>query len=379
LYVDGALLGSANQSGRIGFTGINHSIGASYNGVSGSEFFNGQIDEVRIWNIARTASDLAQYLNRSLTGAEPGLMAYYRFDEGAGPSAADSTVYGHNGVLINGPAWANSTAPLLPLSVTLISFIPGAGRQGSSVTITGSNLLAVTSVLFNGVSATFTINSYFSLTAVVPIAATTGPISLVTSFNTVASMNAFLVDNTAPSLSIIIPTNATFVSNLALLSAQASDNSAGSGISSVVFYIQRESDLAFWTGSSWGPPTPLLATPAGGFWSINSNLSEDSGLNDGAYTVYAVATDNAGNSTAVNLGLTVDQNSTVTPITPLANGHVLVRFPGIPGRIYHVQTSSNLSTWLDVGTLTEDNSGILQFDDADAPGFALRFYRTVTP
>ena len=53
--------------------------------------------------------------------------------------------------------------------------------MGTSVVITGTNLLGVTSVKFNGVTATFvgTITAT-SVTATVPTGATTGPIVVVT-------------------------------------------------------------------------------------------------------------------------------------------------------------------------------------------------------
>src|SRR5256885_3797835 len=49
---------------------------------------------------SRTASEIVQYFNRSLTGLEPGLAAYYRFDEASGTTANDSSGNGRNGVLI---------------------------------------------------------------------------------------------------------------------------------------------------------------------------------------------------------------------------------------------------------------------------------------
>ncbi len=44
--------------------------------------FNGSIDEVRIWNVARTTQQLAANSYRELRGNEAGLIAYYDFNEG---------------------------------------------------------------------------------------------------------------------------------------------------------------------------------------------------------------------------------------------------------------------------------------------------------
>jgi uncharacterized repeat protein (TIGR03803 family)/YD repeat-containing protein len=57
------------------------------------------------------------------------------------------------------------------------SYSPQSGNTGSSVTITGANLLGAT-VSFNGVQATITSNTATSITAIVPAYASTGPISV---------------------------------------------------------------------------------------------------------------------------------------------------------------------------------------------------------
>jgi len=84
-------------------------------------YFNGQIDEFRVWNVARSASDIMSTMSHPLTGNEAGLTGYWKFDETSGTSAADSvTTAGHTahpGMLTasspaNDPTWVVSTAPL---------------------------------------------------------------------------------------------------------------------------------------------------------------------------------------------------------------------------------------------------------------------------
>ncbi|MCS6968842.1 MAG: LamG-like jellyroll fold domain-containing protein [Cytophagales bacterium] len=55
-----------------------------------NSYFNGQIDEVRIWSVARTQAQINQYRNQLLDRCNlpPGLIAYYDFEEGS-----DNTVY----------------------------------------------------------------------------------------------------------------------------------------------------------------------------------------------------------------------------------------------------------------------------------------------
>ena len=84
-------------------------------------YFNGYIDEFRIWNVARTASEITSTMKHTLVGNEPGLTGYWKFDETSGTTAADSvTTAGHTahpGTLsassaANNPTWVVSMAPL---------------------------------------------------------------------------------------------------------------------------------------------------------------------------------------------------------------------------------------------------------------------------
>ena len=71
--------------------------------------------------------------------------------------------------------------------------------MGTTVTITGTNLTGATSVKFNGVAATFTVNSATQITATVPAGATTGKIEVVAPSGTVTSTTDFTV-TTAPTV-----------------------------------------------------------------------------------------------------------------------------------------------------------------------------------
>ena len=59
------------------------------------QFFNGLIDDVRIWNTARTESQIQSAMKTELAGDESGLVAYYNFNQGlaGGNNTGISTVY----------------------------------------------------------------------------------------------------------------------------------------------------------------------------------------------------------------------------------------------------------------------------------------------
>jgi hypothetical protein len=72
-------------------------------GGSALSYFNGEIDDFRIWNTARSESQIQSNMYTELEGTESGLMAYYNFEEGAGDTLADRSGNGHDGSFMNNP------------------------------------------------------------------------------------------------------------------------------------------------------------------------------------------------------------------------------------------------------------------------------------
>jgi len=76
-----------------------------------SRFYDGQMDEARVWNVVRSETEIRDAMHRQLSGSEPGLVAYYNFNVNSGAVLPDLTTNGHSGTLTNGPVWTNSTIP----------------------------------------------------------------------------------------------------------------------------------------------------------------------------------------------------------------------------------------------------------------------------
>jgi pimeloyl-ACP methyl ester carboxylesterase len=72
---------------------------------------------------------------------------------------------------------------------SLTSFTPPSVASGNVITITGTNLFAVTNVAFNGVTAQFTIVSDSIIQAVVPSNAISGPLSITANSVSLSSSN----------------------------------------------------------------------------------------------------------------------------------------------------------------------------------------------
>ena len=68
--------------------------------------FDGLIDDVRVWSVARSSAALAGDHDVTLTGTEAGLVGYWRLDEGAGAGAGDSTTAGNTLSLVGPPGWS---------------------------------------------------------------------------------------------------------------------------------------------------------------------------------------------------------------------------------------------------------------------------------
>lgn len=77
--------------------------------------FNGAFDELRVWNIARSAADIAQNYEKPLRGNESGLVGYFKFDEATGATMlADSvSTSGHTAHFAHLLASDSAKAPTL--------------------------------------------------------------------------------------------------------------------------------------------------------------------------------------------------------------------------------------------------------------------------
>ncbi len=101
----------------------------------------GKLDELAIYNRALSAQEIFGTMRRKLAGNEPGLVAYYDFDEGTGQTISDKSGHGNHGRLgetpeadANDPSWVSSEAPNPPL---IFTFDSGPGSDFSVVNAGG--------------------------------------------------------------------------------------------------------------------------------------------------------------------------------------------------------------------------------------------------
>lgn len=132
--------------------------------------FDGEVDELRIWDDERTEAELRSHMHKPLFGNESNLIAYYRFDQVSGSNLPDVSVNRENATLqdfaLTGSVsnWVSSTAPVV--AEAQINHIKG---PGSCLVLDGSNDYVQVSNFLNPSSSNWTMEGWFnsnSLTSV---------------------------------------------------------------------------------------------------------------------------------------------------------------------------------------------------------------------
>ena len=128
LFIDGVNVGSSSETK----TNIDNSYAIGIGARASRDnafYFSGLIDEVRIWNVARTQAEIQEYICEDVS-SESNLIAYYRMTNGSGTSLTDNSAYSNTGTLYDGPTW--ETDYLVPA---------GAGTSGTEYQIQTLNHL----------------------------------------------------------------------------------------------------------------------------------------------------------------------------------------------------------------------------------------------
>jgi hypothetical protein len=103
-YKNGELIGQVN-TGASGTAGYQRIGGGTDNGG----YFQGFLDEIRIWSVARTQYEIQSNTSHELSGDEDNLVGYWKFNEGAGTLVNDETANENHGSVI-GASWISSDA-----------------------------------------------------------------------------------------------------------------------------------------------------------------------------------------------------------------------------------------------------------------------------
>ena len=141
LYINGCLVADSTHSGTIVTNDIMAAIGTR-SGSPITDHYRGLVDEVRIWNIARTPSQIANNMNNLANPTtEPNLLGYYKFD-GTYTNIQGNAIF--SGIPQGTPTF-DVEAPNIPHTVidtTLVNAASCFGYSDGSINVnaTGNNL-----------------------------------------------------------------------------------------------------------------------------------------------------------------------------------------------------------------------------------------------
>ena len=271
-------------------------------------------------------------------------------------------------------------------SAPVISSIPSNGTAGTAIVITGQNFTGATMVAFNGVAASFTVNSSTQITATVPAGATSGPITVTTPGGTAQSAASFAVLAAPANLPIYVDgllngfqdyswaTNVNFNNASPVYSGSYSISVTAASYTALSLYHDNfntspYASLSFWIhGGAAGAQglqvmgvvnqadqaiTNLPALAANTWTQFNIPLSALGVANvancqgfwfwptlDGATTFYV---------DSIQLNNAAPPSLAVTS-SALNSGSFILQLSGISGQTYWMQTSTNLVAWTSVST-----------------------------
>jgi Tol biopolymer transport system component len=159
LYINGVLVNQLPLS-----VGIGQGSTGFYIGGFSSEFFRGLIDEVRLWNVARSQADIQASMDTTLLGNESGMAGYWPLDEtydaGGGVVAVTDKTPNHNDLQVWAQARLVAMNPLMPGGTPAFTVSPspldfGIEEQGTTV----SRTLSITNTTINPLIGKYDRNS----------------------------------------------------------------------------------------------------------------------------------------------------------------------------------------------------------------------------
>jgi len=133
VYVNGNLVFSQTGTGSIGDAApTENDFTIGYRAIPFSQRFNGMLDEVMVWDVARTQAQIIQDLNGTTPCSSSGILGYWKFDHGIAcgnnvsiSTTQDCTTPANDGLLQNFRLTGNRSnfkSGFVPLPVELLYF-----------------------------------------------------------------------------------------------------------------------------------------------------------------------------------------------------------------------------------------------------------------
>jgi len=310
------------------------------NGNTTGGFFNGSLDEVRIWNYARTLAEIQSTVNAQIATAQTGLIARWSLNEDAG-----TVVHGSAGTSVNGGMAGTGYSWITPGAPFNIVLTPPAAPS----------VLLATSPSAYQVDLTWTDNSNNETNFEIEKgSASTGPFSplttLGTNITTLADPAVFPTTQycyRVRATNSVGPSAYSNVACITTLNESASALDFGTAHAYTTFGDANALDLTQFTLEGWfrrdGVGTPNT-TGTGGLASAVPLISNGSpeAENSNADINYLLCIDDATDTLCADFeegaaGTTPGLNHPIAGVTPITNGqwyHAAVTYDGTTWRLY---------------------------------------------
>lgn len=151
LYLNGALEAQSTVGQLPRWDNIQHAGLASAFDSAGNPagFFQGVLDEARIWNYARSQQQIASNMVLQITGPAAGLLGRWGLEEGTGTLAVNSATNTANGILVNNPLWVAGYPFAVAPSVSITNPLGGMNISAPAALSVGATASDVDGVVTN--------------------------------------------------------------------------------------------------------------------------------------------------------------------------------------------------------------------------------------
>ena len=147
IYINGVLKaqgGSAPSGDHYGTSNYTLNIGAgAYDPLNSTKYYDGNLDEIRVWNSARSIDEIKANMFKQLNGDENNLQAYYKMSTATGTTLVDNSSNSNDGT-ITGATWGTNYVPLGDLNNSYQTDMEGLWEATETSASQASNGLTMT-------------------------------------------------------------------------------------------------------------------------------------------------------------------------------------------------------------------------------------------
>ncbi len=299
-FINGVSAGTASTGANIN-NGGNGALVLGTQGTCLCNYFNGKMDEVKVWNVARTQAQIASSMNASTSPSATNLQFYVRADNASGTSVSDLSVNSANGTLMNGATWeVPSSAPVN----NGLTYVWSNAATTSSINVSNTSVNTVTITAPTGCSSSAT--QSIIVNAQPTISVNSGSICSGDSFTISPSgANTYTISG---GLSVVSPTSdATF--NITGTSAQGcvSSNTAVASVTVNALPTISVNSGAICSGNSF-----TISPSGANTYTISGGLSVVSPTADATFNVTGTSTQGCISSNTAVSTVTVNATPTIT-------------------------------------------------------------------